>query len=269
MADVSPIVAGTAPGGRVGITDFDRGVVETLGGIIVQDNINATGYYLKNIPGINNYTDTTASGGVQAVPGFAGVPIVFSFPEDTFAKYKLPMVMIRRDSIEPAVNRWHPGAQQYVAPKSGAKQISVNIGTSDTPKFVSGYTSYQEMQQAVPYDFTYTVRIISKFRGQTGTTNHTNALLEYVIGIYQPYCRVLVKDSLGYLRSYEAFQDSIGTSDEGFEIADRVLGFDITVRVEGELDINTTSTYEAVTSNPVINLDPQATSVIEVVNATL
>jgi hypothetical protein len=246
-------INGLVPTGAVTLRDFDQGVVETLGGVVVDDPMNATGYYLKDIKGIdidsplpdpNGFT-----GGVSGPAGFAGIPIVFSYPEDTTQKYKLPMVMIRRDGIDPALSRWHPSAQQYRAPAVGANKVGVNIGSAANPNVRYGYDRTVTSVQAMPYDLTYTIRVISKFRGQTGKSNHVNALLMHILKVYGPYTSVLLTDSLGDVRSYEAFGESIGTSDEGFEIADRVLGFDVSLRIEGELDI-----YDPVTSDTLISL---------------
>ena len=242
---------GQRPTGIVGLRDFDQGIVDTLGAVEVRDNKNATGYYLIDVPGFDR------TGGVAAPDGFVGVPIVFSYPEDTFQKYKLPMLMVRRDSIDPALTRWHPFSQQYNAYTQGSRRIGVNIARpGQNPNWIYGYDKKEDMQQAVPYDITYTLRLITKFRGDQGKANHTNALLTHILKVFQPYCRVLVRDSLGDLRSYEAFQDNISSSDSSSEVADRTMGFDITLRVEAELDLNEPMVHNTVISLPQLNLVP-------------
>jgi len=65
-----------------------------------------------------------------------------------------------------------------------------------------------------------------------------NQLLDYVLRIYAPYCTVAVSDSLGDLRSYHAFMESISHLDELGEVTGRMIGFALTLRVEAELDLN-------------------------------
>jgi hypothetical protein len=243
---------GKRPNGTVTLRDFDQGVIETLGARVVEDNKNMTGYYLFDVNGLDNRT-----GGVDAPDGFAGIPVVFSYPEDTFQKYKLPMLMVRRDSMDPAMNRWHPFSQQYSSFSTRGRPAAVNLSQPGvTPKWIYGYDKSENMQQAVPFDLSYTIRLISKFRGDTCKANYTNALLMHVLRIYQPYCRVLVRDCIGDIRSYEAFQDNISSSEDTSEVSDRIMGFDITLRIEAELDLNVPAVYDTVISLPQVTLEP-------------
>lgn len=181
-----------------------------------------------------------------------GVPIVFAFPEDVFEKYDFPLIVVRRDDIAPATNRWHPGALQYRAPTKTANQVAVNSnpGNPDAPD-LTGYDYVEELQQAVPYDITYTISVFARNRG--GGTNQANAVLNAILRVYQPYCLVRIIDSLGDARTYEAFQESISHLDDVPEVTDRVIGFAVTLRVEAELDLNDPDTKKTVTSLPTIN----------------
>ena len=59
-------------------------------------------------------------------------------------------------------------------------------------------------------------------------------------------------DSIGDVRTYEAFQESISPLDEVSEVVDRVIGFAVTLRVEGELDLLDPETKNTVTALPTI-----------------
>ncbi len=242
-------IAGKRQTGTVTLRDFDQGVVETLGAVVIP-NENQIGYFIA-------YDKI----GVEAPPGLPGIPIIFGSPEDSFERYKLPMILVRRDGIDPALNRWHPGALQYRAPAAGAllKTAVISAASGTT---VSAFDRMEELQQAVPYDLTYTIKVVSKYRGGgtkklvSGNTAHANALLAYVLRIYQPYTAVIVKDSLGDYRSYEGFVDSLSPSDDGFEVGDRVIGFDVTLRVEAELDLNDPKAFDTVLGGPKIAYTP-------------
>ncbi len=226
---------GHARTGTVSLRDFDQGVIETMGAYLqYNDKGKPTNYFLqiddaKGRVGRQGKLIAPITPGQEAVPG---VPVVFSHPEDVFAKYDLPLVAIRRDDIAPATNRWHPGLKQYRAPA----ETSLPEVVGDQ----SGVNLVEEKEQAVPYDITYTISILARMRGQggIGQTNQANAILHHVLKVYQPYCLVKVFDSLGDGRTYEAFQEAISHLDEVPEVADRVVGFAITLRVEAELDLH-------------------------------
>jgi hypothetical protein len=181
-----------------------------------------------------------------------GVPIVFAFPEDVFEKYDFPLIVVRRDDIAPAMSRWHPGALQYRAIGINAHQVvtSSNPGNPDAPDLI-GFDSVEELQQAVPYDITYTISVYARNRGNG--TNQANSVLNTILRTYQPYCAVGVTDSLGDGRTYEAFQESISHLDEVPEVVDRVIGFAVTLRIEAELDLNDPETKLTVTQLAQIN----------------
>lgn len=222
-------VLGTAPTGSVGLRNFDEGVVETLLPELISDN-----YYLTKVPS------------VHPPPGSPGIPIVFSHPEDLFERYKLPVVVIRRDDLSPALGRWHPGTVTYKAPSVYAEPIEVTLSNTEQT-VLRGYSRYEVQQQAVPFDITYTITILARHRGygkgSPGVTgagsprNQVNQLLDYVMRIYQPYGQVIVRDSLGDARSYSAFMESTSHLDEVAEVTERVIGFALTLRVEAELDL--------------------------------
>jgi hypothetical protein len=112
-----------------------------------------------------------------------------------------------------------------------------------------GYTKYENAQQTCPFDILYTIQIMTR---QREFMSAANRMLLYVMKIYPPYCRVLVQDSIEDLRSYEAFSEQIAPLDEVGEVGSRMIGFSLSLRVEGELDINDPTTSSSVAQNLLI-----------------
>jgi len=232
-------IAGRAPTGTVGLRAFDEGVVVTMGGQLALNSKGVPVNYFLQVAGVKGRV------GRDGTP-IPGVPIVFAFPEDVFEKYDLPLIVVRRDDIAPSMGRWHPGLLQYRAPALTASPIVTpsNPGNPDAGNLI-GFDSVEELQQAVPYDITYTISVYARNRGSG--TNQANGILNAILREYQPYCAVFVSDSLGDGRTYEAFQEAISHLDEVPEVVDRVIGFAVTLRVEAELDLNDPETHATVT----------------------
>lgn len=236
LATISRQERGLERNGSISLIDYDRGVVETLGAFIEKDN------YWLTIPGLD------------APPGLPGVPVAFSFPEDVFKSYKLPMLLVRRDDIAPAMERWHPGMVVYRTPKRGDRPVSASIGNPPANEVKTGPNEVEQQEQAIPYDITYTLSCISHYRGGVGVRQAVQTLFSWVLAVYQPYCMVVVKDSLGSTRTYSAFQEGTSVLDEIAEVSDRVLGFGVTLRVEAELDLNDPYVVKTVSKPLTLNL---------------
>lgn len=230
-------VLGRRAVGQVGLRNFDAGIVETLRAEVIDGN-----YFIRD----------KALYGVEPPPGDPGVGVTFAFPDDNYEHWRFPCIVVRRDDISPAMNRWHPGMATARGPAEGALPLAVTVPTGDlTSTVVQGFDRYEVAQQAVPFDITYTLSIMARYRGHgdrkpigeqvDGSANpktQANRLLDYVLRVYPPYGAVFVKDSLGDYRSYSAFMEATSHLDQVSEVADRMIGFAVTVRVEAELDLN-------------------------------
>jgi hypothetical protein len=229
---------GRARTGFVNLRSFDEGVVETLGARIDEETEN----YFLNLEEVETvgFDPPVSShfhrGPVDPRPGLPAIPVTFAYPEDVFEKYSIPMILVRRDDISPALQRWHPGTLQYRAPGRGAHPSEYKQYQTSDP--VKGYDRVEQVDQAAPFDLSYTINIVARNRGAPGVRNQANRVLDHVLRIYQPYCRVLLKDSVGDARSYSAFMEGISHLDEVADVTDRVIGFAVTLRIEGELDLN-------------------------------
>lgn len=232
--------AGSRRTGTVELRDFDTGIIETLGARKHEVN-GQPGYYL-------------AIEGIHQPPGMPGVPVVFGNPDPAFENYLLPMVMVVRDDISPALARWHPGALQYRAPKPGAPPVAV-AGPGGTT--LTGWPRMVEAQQAVPYDLSYTLTVYHERRGLIQRLAG-NALLRVVMKVYQPRCTINVFDSLGDRRIYFAAVDAAATNDELIDVADRTVGWTMGITVEAELDLNDEYDVPMVTGRQITtsNLSP-------------
>jgi len=229
---------GRARTGFVNLRSFDEGVVETLGAVIDEDTQN----YFLNLPVVETVgfdppeSSPFYRGTVDPRPGLPGIPITFADPEDVFEKYSIPVILIRREGIDPAMQRWHPGSLQYRTPGRGALQAAVQQSPSSEVKY--GYDRAEQVDQAAPFDLSYSINIVARNRGAPGIRNQANRILDHVLRIYQPYCEIRLKDSIGDARTYEAFMDGVSHLDEVADVTDRMIGFSVSLRIEGELDLS-------------------------------
>jgi hypothetical protein len=243
-------IEGRARTGTVDLRSFDQGIVTTLGATLetVQwTNGEESRNYFLNVP---------LTKGRVGRPGLPGVPVIFAFPESVLEKFDYPLISIRRDDIAPTMSRWHPGTLQYRAPAVTAQEAVVdpNPGNPDAVDVV-GWDKVEQLQQAAPYDITYTISILARNRGGMGQTNQANAILKYVLRVFQPYSYLYLNDSIGDGRTYDCFQESVSHLDDVPEVADRVIGFAVTIRIEGELDLLDPEEHNTVTSLPTFNTE--------------
>lgn len=263
LSDLDARESGEAPSGVVGLRNFDAGVVETLGAEVHEVETGRG-------PHSNYYITPTKTFPVEPAPGLPGIPVTFSHPEDIYARYRQPVIVVRRDDISPAMNRWHPGHKSWRAPAQEANPVTVTIYPQTFGELVfHGFDKYETKDTGVPFDITYSIQIYARHRGkgpmpkkgrptgfvdETGSPasgsprNQVNSVLDYVLRRYAPYCQVFVEDSLGDRRKYSAFMEAVSHLDEVPEVTERVLGFAVTLRVEAELDL----------SDPVVHRAAQA-----------
>lgn len=212
---------GLAPNGEVGVRDFDLGMVTTLGGVIHKVGPDEILGYYADVKG------------VEPAPGLPGVQVVFGNPDDAFVNYLLPMIVVTRDDIAPAMARWHPGTLKYRSPKPGAQLHTVSASGGGT---VSGYREMVQQQTALPYDIAYTLTIAHERRGSKSRGTGLK-LLHHVMKRCQPYFWVLVIDSIGDQRIYTATAEAATSSDELLDVSDRMISWTMGVSVEAHLDL--------------------------------
>jgi hypothetical protein len=233
-------IYGRARNGEVGLREFDEGVKLTLGATVIDSN-----YYIPVGEG--------ALKNVCPPRGLPGIPLIFNMPDDTVEEFKLPQIVIRREDISPANQRWHStGAQKYRAPAFGASPLTVTLPGG---REVSGWDAYEDAPQAKPFDITYSIVVMARNRGgrnESGPRNQANALFHHMMRCFPPYGLLFVVDTIGDLRTYEAFAESASIEDEILEVTGRQVGFVLSLRVEAEIDLDDPMTGKAVTSLPII-----------------
>lgn len=210
---------GTSVNGTVFLRDFDEGVYLTLGATVA-----ASGEFYE-IP-------LTSS--LDPVPGSGGVAVVYGRPEDDILKERDPYVLISRDDETPAMHRWHSsGAEQWRAPVKTAQQFAA---TDAQGNLQTGFSHIAVMPQAIPYDISYSLRVIERRRGPKGNKSSLLALQNHIMRRLPPYASFYVYDSVKDLRSYDAFVESTSQADEIRGVSDRRVAFSMQFRVEAELD---------------------------------
>jgi hypothetical protein len=216
--------------GMVDLLDFDLGVARTIGAV-VRDN--ALWIITPKLVHAEEYP---------------GVPVVFEVSDDLYREYKLPLFIIRRTGMSPALSRWHPCSVQYRVPAKDAVRVTVNGRT--------GWDKYEEMPQAVPFDLEYSIVVQARNRGgnKGGPISDAQAMLAYLYRYLQPYCAVYVRDSAGdaLLRTYQGLVDSYTPTQQISDTLGRVIGFELALTVQGELDMNDPYTQRAVTAPPIV-----------------
>lgn len=222
--------------GLVFVRNFDQGVVETLGGYI--------GYYNASTGEKINYN---SDGSICLPSGLAqcnaryyvdipqvspmSVPVIFNKPDPRYENTVLPSIVIQRLDPSPAMSRWHSiGMMQYRIPSEDA---TLEVVTLDNGDIVSGYSSYEMLPQAMPYDIPYTITVKAKYEKEA------IPMLKKVLSVFKPCSRILVKDTECAIRSYTVWSDG-GFSDVGelVDISNRVKAYSVEIRVEGELDLS-------------------------------
>lgn len=205
--------------GLVFLREFDEGIVRTMGAELIdieKDGETVQDYAIR-VDGVN---------GPDEYGGY--LPVIWQTPEDVYQDHLLPHVVVARTSITPAMNRWQPGGREYMVPASMAKMLRVRATGEEME-----IPSHVEIKRwAYPFDIAYEVHLRAKLRWQA------DKMLRHVGRKFWAYGQVYLIDSEGDERGYYAFQESINSLDEIADIADRLIGWTISLRCEGELDFN-------------------------------
>lgn len=151
--------------------------------------------------------------------------ILFKKPEPTHMEFDLPLIAISRDDISPATNRLYPITEQYRVPAEGAVRVSAGG--------VLGWSQYETREQDEPYDLTYTYEAWARDR------TIAQMMFQILMARLPPLRgRMFPEDSLGCQRIYSFTQESTADLTEVSSLVDRVAGFSVTIRVQGELSLD-------------------------------
>lgn len=203
----------TSPTGSVFLRNFDQGIIETLGAVVREDTIPSLGLRRRGYWIDETFTSPTA------------VPVIFNNPEPIFEKKIYPSYLIRRNSSEPDLIRWHSVKQlEYIAGVSGSESVSGGV---------SGFGSVEVKAQAWPFNIYYTISCYARYE------HEAIPMIRRILKVYRPYSKIDLVDSLNEARSYSVFNET-GIQDIGefVDVADRLKAYSCDIRVEGELDLN-------------------------------
>lgn len=214
--------------GTVFLRDFDEGLVRTMGAELIEIELDGETVqdYAIRIDGVN---------GPDEYGGY--IPVIWQNPEDVYQAGLLPHVNVSRTAVTPAMQRWQPGGYEYRTPAAAAKTVTAGNGQR-------GPSLLEFKAWAYPYDISYEVHIRARLRAQA------DLMLRHIGKFFWAYGQIYLTDSEGASRGYYAFQESVDTLDEVADIADRMLGWTISLRCEAELDFN--DPYIAKTSPNVV-----------------
>ena len=202
--------------GTVFLEDFDFGVVTTFGAELVP--IELDGEMVQDF--------AVRIDGVTGPDMWQGlVPVTFINPEDVYQYSVLPSIVISRSAVTPAMARWQPMGMDYMIPATSAKMVEGSGGVQAPSLVEIKYNAY-------PYDITYDIHLRGRRRIEA------DRMFRKIGRFYWAYGQVFLNDSEGEERGYYAFQESVDPLDEVADIADRMIGHTISIRVEGELDFN-------------------------------
>lgn len=225
-------------GGRTGqvfLENFDVGIATTMGGELIeieQDGEKVQVYAVK----INGVTGPDEYQGL--------IPISMSEPEDAYQEHLLPQIIISRGSVTPAMNRWFPGGWEYQVPAAKAKMVVGPDGVTKMPTIV------ERKWWTYPYEIAYDVHLRARLRVQG------DRMWRHVGRFFWAYGQVFLTDSEGEGRGYYAFVDSNDDLAELTDVADRLQGHTISMRVEAELDFNEPHLMPT-TPNYSLNVEPK------------
>jgi len=233
--------------GDVWLRDFDEGITKTLGCIEIGQR-----YYLPldKAPGVEPPLFTEFFGDVsQQGKPMPGIPIIYTSPAAGVQRYTLPCLRLRREDPSPALERWMSFHYKYRRPAPGFPEIEVTYRT----RKVRGYAKYEQQEGAYPYDIPYTLTCEGVGKGARAKA-HT--LLKHCMKKFKPQAKVHhVKDSLGRERSYWTFTEGPSDLSAATDIRDRTIIFALSLRVQGELDLNDPELKQAVTSQVSASVD--------------
>lgn len=219
--------------GSVWVTDFDRGVVTTIGSVLVDIEIDSDirQHYVLPCPGLSEYPDAqNLPEELRPLPTFpAGtVPVFFIYPEEVFQPWIIPCVVIRRSDITPNFDR-APWFGYQTKPSSSAKQIAVKING----EWVTGPDKMVVKWNPIPHDIAYEVQVYARLQYDELKLLHC-----VMKRTKPPWFTVHVLDDKGCVGGYDAGPVSISDLSELADVADRTIAHSISFEVRAELDLD-------------------------------
>ena len=204
--------------GTVSLTDFDRGVVTSLGASLINIEVDrqTRAAYAIDVPGV-----------LETPPEFNGkIPVFFNHPEEVFQPFRIPSFVIRRNDLTPAFDRQPVFGYQRV-PACDATKCYVKAGN----KVIEGWSKYETRWLPLPFDVGYEVVLYARLQ-KDGLAMFQHAICK----MRPPWFTLCVVDSLESVREYDAGPLSISNVSELADIEDRTIGWSFSFDVRAEID---------------------------------
>lgn len=234
------------PGKVTDVRAYDLAVVKLLDPLLV--SIDVGNFDAGDVSeGTRQHYVATVQGVVEAPPKFSGgdptapnVPIFFSFPEDSFQPFMLPCFVVKRGDLTPNFSRM-PVLGQYRFPTCSATDVYAPLANGE---IAHGYSEYTTRPFELPYDISYEISIKARIMADG------LAMLQYALKrMRPPWFSVVVVDSIGDERYYDAGDINIADNSDIADIADRTIAWTMSFTVRADLDLLDDIT-DAVGSDP-------------------
>lgn len=205
--------------GHVSIEDYDMAVVRQTGATLDRQQNE---WYLP----LSFFFEDPAVGPVAIDRAL----VVYKRPEPTQVQHTVPQIALYRDDIDFDEKRLFGQATQYRLPAAGSTPVSVGG--------MLGYNCYETKNQENPYNLTYTIECWARYR------TVAQFLLQKMMAAFPPRgtLKVLATEEAGRNvkcdRTYLFFQQGIADLTEVNSMVERVPGYSLTIRVEGELTLD-------------------------------
>lgn len=199
--------------GSLDLLDWDEAIIRAFG---AQEDLDKEQWYLP-LQGIFVNVDGRPEPVTRAL-------VVYKRPEPTLISATLPMIAVVRDSIQLAEARLVTPVQSYRLPAEGAKRVSAGGKL--------GWTHYETKDKEQPYDLYYTIECWARYR------TVAQMLLGMVMKAFPARGAVLVLDGRNNDRTYAVFQENTSDLTDVSSLVERVPGFSLSIRVEGELTLD-------------------------------
>lgn len=147
--------------------------------------------------------------------------VVFKKSEPTTIDMVVPEITISLDNVVPDEQRILTPTMQYRLPAGGATRVSAGGQL--------GWTAYKTKDKAEPYDFTYTIECWSRYRYVA------QQLREMIMAKYPMRGTIVVTDDIGNRGKYLVTQVGTAELSQVSSMVDRIVGFSLTIKCEGEL----------------------------------
>ena len=214
--------------GHIDLIDYSLGIALGLGSVLDEEK----GQYYVPLTDERGNPIFIEPEGSDAPEPITRALVAWKQSEPTHTEFDVPCILIQRDDWTFAEQReWSPTIQ-YRLPAEGAKRVSAGGQL--------GWDCYEEKPREWPADLTYTIEVWARDRVTA------EILHQMVLRRYPPRGSVTVTDGLNVERVYHTFMEGTADLTEINSLVDRLVGFSLTMRVEGELTFDRVPTTNRV-----------------------